>query len=135
MNIGLMRFLAKPLFGTIVYALVSSIPFHSANAADFPGTGHKFIADLKKFRFEQSYTSASSLTYTALNPDGSRGASSTVSVRAQEVANSVFMITWQEADKTTVVQIHDYGKHIIYSNLTFPDGTFVQLEGTLTPAD
>jgi hypothetical protein len=83
----------KSICRASIFLLVNAMFVHSSNAADFPGTGHKFIADFKKFRFEQSYTSPNSLTYTALNSDGSRGTSDTVNVRTQEVANSVYMVS------------------------------------------
>lgn len=125
----------KSIGGFSAFLLANAIAVHSASAADFPGTGHKFIADFKKFRFEQTYTSPTSLTYTALNPDGSRGASDTVSVQTQELTNSVYMVSWQESNKATVVQIQDYGRKIIYTNLTMPDGTFVRIEGTFVPTE
>ena len=135
MNTEAKRHTVKLICSASIFALVSVIFVHSSSAAEFPGTGHKFIADFKKFRFEQSYTSSSSLKYTALNSDGSRGASDTVTVRTQEVAGSVYMVSWQEANKATVVQIQDYGRKSIYTNLTLPDGTFIQLEGTFVPAE
>jgi hypothetical protein len=105
-----------------------------AFAADFPGAGHKFIADFKKLRFEQVYPSATALTWTTLNPDGSRGESGTVSIQTQQIADSVFMVSWQEANKATVVQIQDYAQKIIYTNLTLPDGSFIQLKGSFNPS-
>ncbi len=104
-------------------------------ADEFPGAGHKFTADFTKFKFEQIYTPDSMLTYTAINSDGGRGASGTVKVKTQELAKSVFMVSWQEANKATVVQIQDYTKKAIYTNLTLPDGTFIQLQGSFVPAD
>ncbi len=106
-----------------------------AFADDFPGAGHRYIADFKKFRFEHVYASASALTWTTLNPDGSRGQSETVAIHVQPLANGVYMVSWQEANKATVVQVQDYGKKLIFTNLTLPDGNFIQLQGAFTPAD
>jgi hypothetical protein len=74
------------------------------------------------------------LTWTTLNPDGSRGESGTVSIQTQQIADSVFMVSWQEANKATVVQIQDYAQKIIYTNLTLPDGSFIQLKGSFSPS-
>jgi hypothetical protein len=115
--------------------LLAAAAASSALAADFPGAGHKFIADFKKFRFEHAYPTSSSLTWTTLNPDGARGQSETVAIHAQEIADKVFMVSWQEGNKATVVQIQDYAKNIIFTNLTLPNGTFIQLQGTFVPAD
>jgi hypothetical protein len=125
----------SPVLACGLTLLLAATNLSMASAADFPGAGHKFIADFKKFRFEQVYPSATALTWTTLNPDGSRGTSETVSIKTQQIANSVFMVSWQEANKTTVVQIQDYAQKIIYTNLTMPDGSFIQLQGKFTPAN
>ncbi len=41
------------------------------------------------------------------------------------------MVSWQEASKATVVHIEDFENEIVYTNITMPDNTFVQLKGTL----
>jgi hypothetical protein len=112
-----------------------ALPSNMAAAADFPGVGHKFVADFTQFRFEQIYPSESSLQYTALNLDGTRGASQTVDVHVQPAGDALFIVTWQEANKTTVVQVQDYAKKHIYTHLTLPDGTFLKLQGSFVPAD
>jgi hypothetical protein len=130
-NGGLRRLAAAALS-----ALSLTLPLAGASRAeDFPGTGRKFVADFTQFRFEQFYPSASRLTWAPLNADGSRGPSQSVDVRVQPVADGVFVVTWQEANKTTIVQVQDYGKKRIYSHLTMPDGTFLQLQGSFQPAD
>jgi hypothetical protein len=42
----------------------------------------------------------------------------------------LFLVTWQEADKTTVVHIEDYGRQTIITNITNPDLSFQQFHGT-----
>jgi len=44
----------------------------------------------------------------------------------------IFLVTWQEADKTTVVHVEDYVKRTIVTNITNPDLTFEQYHGTFT---
>ena len=36
----------------------------------FPGTGHTYLVDFSAFRVELVFTSATSLTYTGISPDG-----------------------------------------------------------------
>ncbi|MCO5946641.1 hypothetical protein NAF19_07050 [Mucilaginibacter sp. RT5R15] len=42
------------------------------------------------------------------------------------------MVTWQEQNGTSVSQVHDYEKGIIYSNWTSSGGEFSHAKGTIT---
>jgi nitrite reductase/ring-hydroxylating ferredoxin subunit len=96
----------------------------------FPGTGHKYLVDFGAFVVELFFESADTLTYTGVHRDGSRGSSETVKIEATYLRDSLFMVTWQEADKTTVVHIEDYDQYMIYTNITNPDQTFLKFRGT-----
>jgi hypothetical protein len=98
----------------------------------FPGIGHKYLVDFGAFRVELSFTSSTSLTYTPLAPDGSRGKSETVIIAVEPIAAEIFLVTWQEADKTTVVHVEDFGQKTIITNITNPDLTFQQYRGTFS---
>jgi hypothetical protein len=39
------------------------------------------------------------------------------------------LVTWQEADKTTVVHLEGYKENTIITNITSPDGTFSKFHG------
>lgn len=65
----------------------------------------------------------------------SKGQKLSINFKATEVAPRVYMLTWQEADKTTVVHVDDFNKMLSLSNVTLPDGTFLTMTGALTPAD
>jgi hypothetical protein len=54
----------------------------------------------------------------------------TVTVKVEPITGEIFLVTWQESDKTTVVHIEDYGRHTIVTNITNPDLTFDQFHGT-----
>jgi len=95
----------------------------------FPATGHRYLVDFTAFRVELYYQSDSSLTYTILNQDGSHGNSETVSIAVEPIRDHLFLVTWQEADKTTVVHLEDYKHHTIISNVTEPGGAFSQYYG------
>ncbi|MDZ5648076.1 MoaF-related domain-containing protein [Nitrospirillum sp. BR 11828] len=96
----------------------------------FPAVGHYYLVTFTTFRVELHFTSITSLTYTVIGPDGSRGQSETVTIKVEELRDDQFLVTWQEADKTTVVHVEDYARHTIVTNITNPDLTFVQDHGT-----
>lgn len=50
---------------------------------------------------------------------------------ATGIRPGVFLISWQEAGKTAVVDAGDFGKEIVCANITRPEGTFLQMKGTL----
>jgi hypothetical protein len=101
----------------------------------FPAVGHQYLVDFTEFKVKLSFTSATSLTYTTLNPDGSPGQVETVVIAVESIAPSLFLVTWQEADKTTVVHIEDYGHNTIITNITNPDHSFEQHHGTFQQID
>ncbi len=96
----------------------------------FPGTGHRYLVDFKAFKVELHFKSATSLTYTGVKPDGSHGGSQTVTITVEPIRDQLFLVTWQEADKTTVVHLEDYKENTIVTNITSPDGTFSKFHGT-----
>jgi hypothetical protein len=98
----------------------------------FPGTGHTYLVDFSVFRVELAFTSATSLTYTGIAPDGTREGSETVQIRTEPMSDVIFLVTWQESDKTTVVHIEDFDKKTIVTNITNPDSTFEQYHGTFS---
>jgi hypothetical protein len=96
----------------------------------FPGAGHRYLVDFVSFKVELYFSSATSLTYTPVAPDGTRGAPVTVTIRVEAIGDTLFLVTWQEPDKTTVVHIEDYAKNTIITNITNPDNSFEQYHGT-----
>jgi len=98
----------------------------------FPGTGHRYFVDFKAFRVQLFFQSESSLTYTNVKSDGSLGGSETVAISVESIRDQLFLVTWQESDKTTVVHIEDYRLNTIITNITEPDGTFAQFHGQMT---
>jgi ribosomal protein S11 len=46
----------------------------------------------------------------------------------------LFLVTWQESDKTTVVHLEDFKCNTIITNITDPDDnrTFSKFHGTMT---
>ncbi len=54
----------------------------------------------------------------------------TVEYTAVPVADGVFMVYWTEPDGSTVVHVEDFNQHIVYTNITLPDHTFLNYKGT-----
>ena len=97
----------------------------------FPAVGHKYLVDFVAFRVELEFTSDTSLTYYNVDADGKIVGSETVTIKVEPITEHIFLVTWQETDKTTVVHIEDYSKHTIVTNITSPpDLTFDQFHGT-----
>jgi hypothetical protein len=101
----------------------------------FPAVGHEYLVDFKKFRVILSFASETLLTYTVLNSDGSSGQVETVNIRVEKIVNLIFLVTWQEADKTTVVHVENYANNTIVTNIANPDGNFGQFHGTFKEID
>jgi hypothetical protein len=98
----------------------------------FPAVGHRYLVDFQQFRVELYFESLTSLTYTGVKQDGSHGDSETVSITVEPIRDQLFLVTWQEGDKTTVVHLEDYKTNTIITNITDPDGTFSKFHGQMT---
>jgi hypothetical protein len=110
-------------------AACQTIPSAQTESA-FPVVGRRLLVTFPAFRTELHFHSASALTWYLLNPDGTKGRSETVEIRIQPVVDKIFLVTWQEANKTTVVQVEDFERKVILTNVTRSDGTFLQSKGT-----
>ena len=53
-----------------------------------------------------------------------------MTIKVEPITDGIFLVTWQESDKTTVVHIEDYNRQTIVTNITNPDLTFDQFHGT-----
>ena len=96
----------------------------------FPAVGHKYLVNFVAFKVQLYFTSETSMTYTGIKADGSQGGSETVTIKVELIADNIFLVTWQEADKTTVVHIENYDAKTIVTNITNPDNSFDQYHGT-----
>jgi hypothetical protein len=99
-------------------------------ASGFPGVGHRYFVDFVAFQVELDFTSETSLTYYNLDKNGNKVGSETVTIKVEPITGGIFLVTWQESDKTTVVHIEDYNRQTIVTNITEPDLTFDQFHGT-----
>jgi hypothetical protein len=97
----------------------------------FPAIGHRYLVDFEAFRVELYFESETSLTYTGIKKDGSHGSSETVTITVEPIRDQLFLVTWQESDKTTVVHLEDYKLNTIITNITEPNGTFSKFHGKM----
>lgn len=88
--------------------------------------------------FQASLTLLSSTQLRFEIKDGPFARVETVDVQVMPLGNSIFVLSWQEKDGATVVNIQDYDRGLIQSYATLPDGRFLRMTGTYTvtrPAD
>ncbi len=60
-----------------------------------------------------------------------KGASETVQIAVTPIRPGVFLICWQEANRTTVVHVEDFENGIVHTNITERIGAFIHRSGTL----
>ena len=96
----------------------------------FPAVGHRYFVDFQAFQVELDFMSQTSLTYYNLDKNGNKVGSETVTVKAEPIAEEIFLVTWQESDKSTVVHVEDYNRRTIVTNITDSDLNFSQFHGT-----
>jgi hypothetical protein len=89
----------------------------------YPAIGQRYIFDIGIAQVEQSYPTATTMHYKVLT--GPRaGNEETVAIQVKQIASNVFLVSWQEGDKITVVHVEDYNTHTFDSCVTMPDGKF-----------
>jgi hypothetical protein len=92
----------------------------------FPAVGHKYLVDFSgdkgEFRVQLDFHSATSLTYTGVNADGSLDPTNTetVVISVEPLRDQQFLVTWQEKEGDTVVHVEDYLNNTIITNITQP---------------
>jgi hypothetical protein len=101
-------------------------------AETFPGVGHRYLVDFKAFRVELDFASETSLTYYNLDANGQHVGQETVTIAVEPVRDGLFLVTWTESDKTTVVHLEDYRLNRIITNITDPTDGLLKFEGTMT---
>lgn len=90
----------------------------------FPAVGHEYQVDFGGDNtFVIAFKSDSEMTFTWLN-EPNKGKVETVHFTHRKIRDGVYLVYWQEADKTTVVHVEDFVEGIIYTNITSPGGSF-----------
>jgi hypothetical protein len=96
----------------------------------FPAIGHVYEANFDSWVFHLHFHSETEMTLT--NVQGSfKGVSETVQITITPIRRSIFLISWQEVDKTTVVHLYDFKNGIVHTRVTEPNEVFIHNSGTL----
>lgn len=113
-----------------------NLPAHAGSSvADtdvFPATGHVYRVDFGSGNaFDIDFTSDHSMTFTKRQPP-SRGQVETIRFDHRRIREGLYLVRWQEADRTTVVHLEDFARERVYTHITRPDGSFFSGESPLT---
>jgi len=96
-----------------------------------PVVGRTFEVNFGEFVFHTTFDSDSKLTFKPIK--GALGTVETVGYKKVEIGPNAYLLSWQEKDKTTVTGYWNFQKQVVYSNVTLPDNTFLNLKGNLRP--
>ena len=99
--------------------------------------GKNFKVDFGEHVFKLEFHSETQMTWTALGPgDQPTAQKMTVTISRTPIRPNVFMVYWSEpALGSTVVHVQDFENGKVWTNITMPNGKFVNMVGTLTPLD
>lgn len=98
----------------------------------YPAPGHIYEADFGGMAFHLKFHDDGKVMQfkPAAAPDFSQAEA--VNYSATPIAPGIFMVTWTEADKTTVTHVQDFDAGVVRTNITQPDHTFLNLTGRWT---
>ena len=96
----------------------------------FPAVGHVYEANFGSWVHHLHFESETVLTLT-IAEGPLKGTSETVQVAVTLIRPGVFLTSWQEEDRTTVVHVEDYRNSIVHTHLTERNGAFIRRSGTL----
>lgn len=97
----------------------------------FPASGHAYQVDFGGDNaFVIAFKSDQEMTFTRLK-EPNKGYVETIHFEHKKIRDGVYMVYWQEADKTTVVHVEDFARGIIHTNITSPDGSFFNSSSNL----
>ena len=96
----------------------------------FSAVGHVYEANFGSWAHHLHFASETVMTLTTAE-DPFKGTSETVQIAVTPIRPGVFLICWQEANKTTVVDVEDFENGIVHTNITGRGGAFLRRSGTL----
>jgi len=89
----------------------------------FPAIGHVYEARFGDLAFHLQFDADGGTNFAKAEA---------VRYRAMGIRPDVFMVTWTEADGTTVTHVEDFENGIVHTNITRPDLSFLNLSGSWT---
>jgi MoaF-like len=96
----------------------------------FPAVGHVYEANFGSWVHHLHFESEAVMTLTTAEGPF-KGTSETVQIAVMFIRPGVFLTSWQEKDKTTVVHVEDFENSIVHTNITERSGAFIRRSGTL----
>ncbi len=96
----------------------------------FPAVGHVYEVNFGSWVHHLHFESETVMTLTTAGGPV-RGTSETVQIAVTPIRPGVFLTSWQEKDKTTVVHVEDYKNSIVHTHITERSGAFIRRSGTL----
>lgn len=102
------------------------------NNQTYPAPGHVYEARFGELAYHLDFKAdGKTMTFSSVgSAQPVAEAVVTVQYTAVAVAEGVFMVYWKEPDGTTVVHVEDFGRSIVHTNITLPDHTFLNYQGT-----
>ena len=92
--------------------------------------GQQWIFDIGVAQIEHNFVSATTMEYNILT--GPRaGEHGRMSFEAVRLTTGIWLVSWQEADKSTVIHVEDFNEGTFHSCLTLPNATFIRIKGTM----
>lgn len=130
--------MALPLGAMAAQPVVQSHSHHEepramaqSDAGTLPAAGHTYRVDFGGGNaFEIAFGHNADMTFTKLQ-EPNKGQVEKIHYTHKQLRDGLYMVYWQEKDKTTVVHVEDFANGQVYSNITFPDGTFYNGFSTL----
>lgn len=101
----------------------------------FPAPGHIYEARFDNMAFHLKFHHDGKTMQFAPAATADFNTAQAVTYRAVAIRPGVFMVTWTEADRTTVTHVEDFEAGQVHTNITQPDLTFLNLSGSWTKLD
>ncbi|MFT3906663.1 MAG: hypothetical protein QM718_10195 [Steroidobacteraceae bacterium] len=95
--------------------------------------GETWIFDIGVAEIEHRFVAPGQLHYHVLSGPR-RGSEETVPLDVQAIRPGVFLTSWQEQDRTTVVHLEDFERGEFFSHVSFSDGRFIRHHGRMRRA-
>lgn len=96
----------------------------------FPAIGHIYEASFDELAFHLKFHHDGKTMQFAPAASADFSTAQFVTYRALFIRPGVFLVTWTEADKTTVTHVEDFEMEQVHTNITQPDHTFLNLSGS-----
>lgn len=99
----------------------------------FPASGHVYRADYGDPVYRVAFADdGRTLRWAAFAAEDFDAEAKKETYRIIPIRPGVFMVTWKEADGTTVTHVEDFENDTVHAAITLPDNTLLNLTGSWT---